>query len=121
MRGHAARFFFARTWAITPAMDRQQRIDQVAGAYITIPTMFRDPDLEVDLATTRQVVAFLIDAGFRTGNGVILAGGAAGDFSTMTFDERVAVCEAVVEQAAGRISVIMGAQTTSTRDRKSVV
>lgn len=97
-------------------MDRQQRIDQIAGCYITIPTMFRDPDLQLNLDATRQVVQFLIDGGFRTGNGVILAGGAAGDFSTMTFDERVAVGEAVVAQADGRIPVVMGAQTTSTRE-----
>ncbi len=97
-------------------MNHQQLIDQVKGFYITIPTMFRDPDLEVDCDATRKVVDYIIDAGLHTGKGVILAGGAAGDFSTMTFDERVAVTEAVVDQAAGRIPVVMGAQTTSTRE-----
>ena len=34
----------------------------------------------------------------------------------MTFDERVAVTEAVVSEAAGRVPVVMGGQTTSTRE-----
>ncbi len=48
----------------------------------------------------------------------MLAGGAAGDFSTMTFDERVEVAEAVVAEADGRVPVAMGAQTTSTLELK---
>jgi dihydrodipicolinate synthase/N-acetylneuraminate lyase len=47
---------------------------------------------------------------------VLLAGGAAGDFSTLTFAERVQVAGAVVAEAQGRIPVVMGAQTTSTRE-----
>ena len=47
---------------------------------------------------------------------MLLAGGAAGDFSTLTFDERVAVAEAVVDEAAGRVPIAMGGQTTSTRE-----
>ena len=41
---------------------------------------------------------------------------AAGDFSAMTFDERVQVAEAVVAEAGGKVSVAMGVQTTSTRE-----
>ena len=57
---------------------------------------------------------FLLGRGIDAENGTLLAGGAAGDFSTMTFDERLKVAEAVVEEAAGRIPVAMGAQSTST-------
>ena len=78
--------------------------------------MFRDDDLELDLPAVRRHVRFLLDGGFRTGNGVLLAGGAAGDFSTMSFDERVALTEAVVQEVDGRVPVIMGAQTTSTSE-----
>ena len=78
--------------------------------------MFRDDDLELDLEAVTRHVRFLLDGGFRTGNGVLLAGGAAGDFSTMSFDERVALTDAVVQEADGRIPIIMGAQTTSTRE-----
>ena len=96
--------------------DIETRRARLRGCYVTIPTMFRDEDLEVDFAGMRRHVRFLLDGGLRTGNAVVLAGGAAGDFSTMTFDERVAVAEAVVEEADGRIPVVFGAQTTSTRE-----
>ncbi len=87
----------------------------MAGCYVTIPTLFKDePGLPVNLDGIRRHVRFLLDGGLATGTGVLLAGGAAGDFSTLTFDERVAVAETVVGEAAGRIPVAMGAQSTST-------
>ena len=94
--------------------DRRERLQ---GCYVTVPTMFRDDDeLSVDVDAIRKHVSFLIDGGITTGTGVLLACGAAGDFSTMTFDERVAVTAAVVEEAAGRVPVVMGGQTTSTTE-----
>ena len=95
-------------------MDWRRARERLEGCYITIPTMFRDPDLEVDLAATRAAVRFLIDRGIDAENATLLAGGAAGDFSAMSFDERRAVAEAVVAEADGRVPVAMGAQTTST-------
>ena len=65
-------------------MDSETRRSRLQGCYVTIPTMFRDPDLEVDLDAIRRHVRFLIDGGLTTGNAVLLAGGAAGDFSTLT-------------------------------------
>jgi dihydrodipicolinate synthase/N-acetylneuraminate lyase len=93
---------------------------RLRGCYITIPTMFRDPDLDVDLAAVRAHTRFLIDRGARSGNAVLLAGGAAGDFSTMTFDERVSVATAVCAEAGGSVPVAMGAQTTSTRELQAL-
>ena len=97
-------------------MDSETRRSRLQGCYVTIPTMFRDPDLEVDLDAIRRHVRFLIDGGLTTGNAVLLAGGAAGDFSTLSFDERVLIAEAVVDEAAGRVPIAMGGQTTSTRE-----
>ena len=97
----------------TGNLDLRSRLQ---GCYVTLPTMFRDDaGLSVDLDAMHRHVRFLIDGGITTGTGVLLAGGAAGDFSTMTFDERVAVTEAVVAEADGRVPVVMGGQTTSTR------
>ncbi|MXW90137.1 MAG: dihydrodipicolinate synthase family protein, partial [Acidimicrobiaceae bacterium] len=97
--------------------DTAQLRDRLQGCYVTVPTLFRDDDeLSVDLDAMRKHVSFLVDGGIVTGNGVLLACGAAGDFSTMTFDERVAVTAAVVEEAAGRVPVVMGGQTTSTNE-----
>lgn len=97
-------------------MDREALKKKLVGCYITIPTMFRDPDLEVDHGAIARHVAFLRGRGVAAGNGILLAGGAAGDFSTMTFDERAAVAETVAAAAEGAVPLAMGAQTTSTRE-----
>jgi len=97
-----------------PGMDFERAKKRLEGCYITVPTMFRDADLELDLAATRRNVRFLLENGITERYGTLLAGGAAGDFSAMTFDERLKVAEAVVAESAGRLPVAMGAQTTST-------
>mgnify|MGYP005838591047 CR=1 FL=1 len=97
-------------------MDRERAKARLAGCYITIPTMFRDPDLEIAPAAITRHVRWLMARGIDERYGTFLAGGAAGDFSTMTFDERVRVAATVVEAAEGRVPVAMGAQTTSTRE-----
>ena len=98
-------------------MNREVLKNKLEGCYITVPTMFRDPDLEVDVEAIRRHVSFLIKRGINAENGVLLAGGAAGDFSTMSFEERALVAETVVGAADGRVPVAMGAQTTNTRER----
>jgi 4-hydroxy-tetrahydrodipicolinate synthase len=95
-------------------MDFERAKKRLEGCYITVPTMFRDSDLAVDLAATRRNVRFLLDNGITERYGTLLAGGAAGDFSTMSFEERVSVAEAVVAESGGKLPVAMGAQTTST-------
>lgn len=98
-------------------MDRDLARSRLCGCYVTIPAMFHDDDdLSVNTEAIRQHVQFLINGGITTGTGVLLSCGAAGDFSTLTFDERGQITEAVVAEAAGRIPVVMGAQTTSTAE-----
>ena len=101
-------------------MDFSRAKERLRGCYITVPTMFRDPDLEIDLDATRRNVRFLIDRGIDATYGTLLAGGAAGDFSTMTFDERIQIAEVVVAEADGKVPVAMGAQTTSTIELKKL-
>ena len=83
--------------------------------YITIPTLFNDPDMSINEDGIRQHVSFLKSNGINRQNAVLLAGGAAGDFSTMSFEERVRVA-GIVKEAAGDIPVAVGAQTTSTME-----
>ena len=97
-------------------MDRETARSRLAGCYVTVPTMFRDDDLELDLPAMRRHVRFLLDGGINESTGVLLAGGAAGDFSTLSFDERAQAAETIVQEADGRIPVVMGAQTTSARE-----
>ena len=97
-------------------MDQTRARKRLEGCYVTVPTMFRDEDLELDIPAQRQAVRFLIEGGIKEGTGVFLAGGAAGDFMTMSLAERTKVAETVVDEANGEIAVVMGAQTTSTRE-----
>ena len=83
--------------------------------YITIPTLFNDPDMSINEDGIRQHVSFLKSNGINRQNAVLLAGGAAGDFSTMSFEERVRVA-GIVKEAAGDIPGAVGAQTTSTME-----
>lgn len=101
-------------------MDRELLKKKLEGCYITVPTMFRDPELEVDTDAIRRHVGFLLKRGINGENGVLLAGGAAGDFSAMSFDERKLVAETVIDAAGGRIPVAMGAQTTNTRELRQL-
>ena len=96
-------------------MNVEKLKEDLAGCYVTVPTPFHD-DLEfsVNERALRQHVRFLIDAGLNSSYATFLAGGAAGDFSAMTFDERIRVMETVAEAADGQVPLAMGAQTTST-------
>ena len=96
-------------------MDYSQLKKDLEGLYITIPTLFNDPDMTINEDGIRQHISFLRSNGINRQNAVLLPGGAAGDFSTMSFEERVRVA-GIVKQAAGDIPVAMGAQTTSTME-----
>lgn len=88
---------------------------RLAGCYVTIPTPFEDRDgYPVNHAALRSYVRFLIDNGLTTDYATLLAGGAAGDFSTMIFAERLAVAETVADEAKGRVPLAFGGQSTST-------
>lgn len=97
-------------------MDLEILKKRLEGCYVTVPTMFCDPDLYLDLDATRHQVRFFLEHGINEDNAVLLAGGAAGDFSTMTFDERIRVAKAIIEEVAGKVPVAVGAQTTSTME-----
>jgi dihydrodipicolinate synthase/N-acetylneuraminate lyase len=97
-------------------MERREVASQLAGIYVPLPTLFVDPGLELNLAGMRRHVRFLIDGGIRAGVGVLLAGGGAGEFSTLSTDERLRIAEAVITEAAGRIGVVVGVQHTDPRE-----
>ncbi len=86
------------------------------GCYITLPTMFSDPALEVDPGATRKVVRSILDRGMDSKHGTLLVGGAAGDFATLTLDERLGLIDAILEEVNGAMPVAVGGQSTSTRE-----
>ncbi|MGI9489229.1 MAG: dihydrodipicolinate synthase family protein [Geminicoccaceae bacterium] len=88
---------------------------KLEGCYVTVPTPFADQrGWPVDGQALRRYVRFLLDNGLTADYATLLAGGAAGDFSTMTFEERIKVAETVADEANGAVPLTMGAQTTST-------
>ncbi len=97
-------------------MDYDFLQQRLAGCYITIPTMFRDDDLALDTAATRKNARFLMDRGMDDAHGTLLVGGAAGDFSTLTFDERLEVIGAVIDEVDGEMPIAVGGQSTSTME-----
>jgi 4-hydroxy-tetrahydrodipicolinate synthase len=94
-------------------MDRLRYRVKIRGNFLAIPTPFHS-DYSLNLMSLRKIIRRLLDAGYRTGNGILLIGGAAGEFYAMETEERKQVAEAAVEEAGGRIPVIIGAQHTST-------
>ena len=89
--------------------------EKLAGCYVTVPTPFADRHgWPVDENALRTYVRFLLDGGLTADYATLLAGGAAGDFSTMTFEERIRVAETVADEANGAAPLAFGGQTTST-------
>jgi 4-hydroxy-tetrahydrodipicolinate synthase len=90
---------------------------RLAGCYVTIPTPFEDGQgLPVNVAALRAYVRFLIGNGLTSDYATLLAGGAAGDFSTLLFEERIKVAETVADEAGGAVPLAFGGQTTSTQE-----
>jgi dihydrodipicolinate synthase/N-acetylneuraminate lyase len=98
-------------------VDAERLKSRLEGCYVTIPTPFRDePGLPVNEDALRIYVRFLLRGGLTEKYATLLAGGAAGDFSTMTFDERIRVAEIVADETNGHVPLAFGGQTTSTAE-----
>jgi dihydrodipicolinate synthase/N-acetylneuraminate lyase len=93
-------------------MDRLAYREKISGNFIALPTPF-NADFSLDLLALRRLVRRLIKAGYRTGNGILLVGGAGGEFHTLRTSERKQIAEVVLEEAGGLIPVVVGAQSTS--------
>jgi dihydrodipicolinate synthase/N-acetylneuraminate lyase len=98
-------------------LDFELLKSRLAGCYVTVPTAFEDSEgFPVDHKAIRTYVRFLLDNGLTTEYATFLAGGAAGDFSTMSLEERIGVAETVADEANGKVPLAFGGQSTSTRD-----
>ena len=93
-------------------MDIRAVKQTLRGPMIPVITHFKN-DLSIDETAIRAEVNYLIEHGIVTGQGVLLAVGAGGDFNMLSLGERKQVAKAIVEAAAGRVPVIIGAQDTN--------
>jgi dihydrodipicolinate synthase/N-acetylneuraminate lyase len=98
------------------AKDRKTIVARLTGCFIPLPTLYHGPNLDVNLTGMRRHVRFLLDGGVREGNGVLLTGGAAGDFTSLSVVERLQIAEAVLDEAGGKVGVVVGGQSTNPRE-----
>lgn len=77
-------------------------------AFVALVTCFND-DETINFDATRTQVRRQV----RAGNNIMCAG-TNGDFSALTFDEKLALTEAVVDETAGRAEVIVNAGMPAT-------
>jgi 4-hydroxy-tetrahydrodipicolinate synthase len=100
----------------TDNKDRDKVVARLSGCFTPLPTLYQGAELEVNLKGMRRHVRFLLDGGIRQGNGVLLVSGAAGDFTALSVEERLRIAEAVLDEAAGKVGVILGAQSANQRE-----
>lgn len=79
-------------------------------AYVALVTCF-DEDETLNLDATRAQVRRQVAAG----NG-IMAAGTNGDFTALTFDEKIRLLEAVMDEVDGRVPVMANAGTPATHE-----
>ncbi len=85
------------------------------GPVVAVATPFT-ADHALDLDGLAANIEFMIDGGVSHGQGVLLVAGAAGEFPALTRDERIAVMQASVAAAAGRVPVMTSIQHTDWRE-----
>jgi len=96
-------------------LDPELLKSRLAGCYVTVPTPFEDSaGMPIAFPALRRYVRFLLDNGLTAEYATLLSGGAAGDFSTMSFDERLKVAETIADEAGGKVPLAFGGQSTNT-------
>ena len=84
------------------------------GAFTAIVTPFRDGAF--DEAAYRELIDFQIEGGIHG----IVSCGTTGESATLSHDEHHRVVETAIEQTAGRVPVIAGTGSNSTRESISL-
>lgn len=92
-----------------PTADSGQAMPRFRGVFAIPPTPFDDRDA-VDVSSLRRCVTFCIEAGAHG----IVAPVNASEAIALTDAERVRVAEILVEEAAGRVPVVIGVSGVST-------
>ncbi len=87
----------------------------LCGPVVAVATPFHE-DFSLDLPGLAANIDAMIERGIRTGDGVLLVAGAAGEFPALSLEERRAVMKASVEAAAGRVPVMASVQHTDVRE-----
>jgi 4-hydroxy-tetrahydrodipicolinate synthase len=84
---------------------------QLRGCGTALVTPFRQ-DGSIDDAALRNLVAWQVESGID----FLVPCGTTGETPTLTHDEWLSVIDATIESAAGRVPIVAGATSNSTRD-----
>jgi len=93
-------------------MNIQEVKNTLCGPMIPVITNLKD-DLSIDFEAIQYNVNYIVERGIVKGRGVLLAVGAGGDFPMLTVQERKDVAKAIIDAAAKRTPVLIGAQDTN--------
>ena len=103
-------------------MNYENLKKKLEGCYVTVPTPFKDTEaLPLNFKALKEYVEFLLGNGLNKENCTLLFGGAAGDFSAMSFDERQSLAKKGAEIVDGRVPIALGGQTTNTQELVKLV
>ena len=82
----------------------------IQGNQVLMVTPFTD-DYEIDEASTRSLIDFIIDGGAHG----IIALGTTGEFFSLSPDEKSKMVDIVIDQAKGRIPILFGCAESGTK------
>jgi 4-hydroxy-tetrahydrodipicolinate synthase len=103
-------------------MNYENLKKKLEGCYVTVPTPFKDTEaLPLNFEALKEYVEFLLGNGLNKENCTLLFGGAAGDFSAMSFEERQSLAKKGAEIVDGRVPIALGGQTTNTQELVKLV
>jgi 4-hydroxy-tetrahydrodipicolinate synthase len=91
-------------------MMRRKKMKRFPGVYVAIVTPFTE-EMEVDYTRLREHANWLIENGVHG----IIPMGTVGEYATLTDEERGKVVETIVEVTAGRVPVVVGTGSPSTK------
>ena len=98
-------------------MNYENLKKKLEGCYVTVPTPFKDiNNLPLNFDALKDYVDFLLGNGLDRENCTLLFGGAAGDFSAMSFEERTSLAIEGSKIVNGRVPIALGGQTTNTQE-----
>ena len=98
-------------------MNYENLKKKLEGCYVTVPTPFKDiNNLPLNFDALKDYVEFLLGNGLDRENCTLLFGGAAGDFSAMSFEERSSLAKEGSKIVNGRVPIALGGQTTNTQE-----
>jgi len=88
---------------------------RLIGPHVTVITPWKGPQQELDEPALRGNVRWLIGQGIVEGAGVLITGGTNGQGFAMSPEERRRVAEIILDEARGKVPVLVGNSDTSPR------